>query len=170
MLAFINIFYFGLGYRMYELIQNDALFYTIQVVILLLLNLLNIKFKKPKIIFNLIVILGLIILFIFPYMRGEKIYNKINCTYELVNEVKKYREKNGDLPSHLNLVEAPKCASELNIHYEILRKDEYNKNNRAFITEERLLKEDSFLITLRIPELLPMSLKFAGHLKEYSND
>jgi len=172
MLAFINIVYFGLGYRLYELIQNDLLFYSIQITVLFLLNILIIKKKtRAKIIYNFIFISGLFILFVFPYIRGEKIYNKINCTYELVNSVKEYRNRKGILPLNLSEIEKPQCKSDINIvHYEIINKDEYNQTNKGYIPDEKLLTEDSFIITLRITELTPMSLKFAGHRKEFYND
>jgi hypothetical protein len=127
---------------------------------MLVLNIFCRKLKlQLKIILNLAVISGLFISLIFPYIKGEKIYNNINCTYALVNQIKEYRTKNGDLPSNLSEIETSPCASKLNIDYEILHKGLIFKNER--------LKEDSFLITLSLPELGIVELKFAGHKEKY---
>lgn len=161
---FFNTFYFGYGYRLYELIQNDVLFYSILIGFFLLTNLFARKLNlRLKVIFNLILIFGIFISFVFPYIKGEKIYNNINCTYELVNQIKEYRNKNGSLPLNLNEVKIPQCASELNLKYKILSK--------GSIFKHELLKEDSFLVSLDIPILSPYVLKFTGHKKEfYSED
>ncbi len=157
---FFDTIYFGYGYTLYVFIHNDILFYSILITILLLINVFFRKLKlRKKVILNLIVGLGLFILFIFPYIKGEKIVNNINCTYELVSKIKEYKNKNGNLPSNLSEIETSPCASKLNIDYEILYKGLIFKNER--------LKEDSFLITLSLPELGILELKFAGHEKEY---
>ena len=157
---FYDMIYFSLGYLLYKLIQNDALFYSILIIFILVLNVFCRKIKlKLKIILNLAVISGLFVSLIFPYIKGEKIHNNINCTYELVNKIKEYRNKNGSLPLSLSEVEVPPCASKLNLKYEIL--------NKGSIFNYELLKEDSFVITLVIPELTLYQLKFAGHRKEF---
>ncbi len=107
---FFYIWYFEYGLTLYEKIPNNFLFYTICVIFLFLFNFLIRKVKiQVKIILNIVYVVFVFSLLVYPYIKGEKIYNDIECGKEIINEIHEYKTKNNKLPLGLNEIGNSEC-------------------------------------------------------------